>query len=351
MSLTGNINFSGLLNGDVDCGQGSNVIPNPSGTATADLYKLQIDETIYNIEGSGGTEVIPNPSGTATDDLTKLQINDTIYQIEGEQGPAGYSPEVTIDTITGGHSVTITDEDHPSGQTFNVMDGTDGTDGTNGTSAYASVSKSGNTATIICTDANGTTTAQISDGTDGTNGTDGTDGTSAYATVSKSGNTATITCTDANGTTTATVSDGTNGQGVPSGGTSGQYLKKDSSTDYDTSFANIQASEVSYDNTSSGMTATTSQGAIDELKSNLTDLIKTLNLGSITTNANGMYIVNDLMFDNAIVLASKGTYGDGFFTEQRPSVNGNVVLKCMDDNNTILKSKTITNVVLYYIEK
>ena len=272
MSLTGNINFSGLLNGDVDCGQGSNVIPNPSGTATADLYKLQIDETIYNIEGSGGTEVIPNPSGTATDDLTKLQINDTIYQIEGEQGPAGYSPEVTIDTITGGHSVTITDEEHPSGQTFNVMDGIDGTDGTNGTSAYATVSKSGNTATIICTDANGTTTAQISDGTDGTNGTDGTDGTSAYATVSKSGNTATITCTDANGTTTATVSDGTNGQGVPSGGTSGQYLKKDSSTDYDTSFANIQASEVSYDNTSSGMTATSSQGAIDELNSSLTEL-------------------------------------------------------------------------------
>ena len=111
------------------------------------------------------------------------------------------------------------------------------------------------------------------------------------------------------------------------------------------------ASDVSYDNTLSGMTATDVQDAVDELKSNLTDLIKTLNLGSITTNANGMYIVNGLMFDNAIVLASKGTYGDGFFTEQRPSVNGNVVLKCMDDNNTILKSKTITNVVLYYIEK
>ena len=41
-------------------------------------------------------------------------------------GPAGYSPEVTITEITGGHRVTITDEEHPSGQSFDVMDGTGG---------------------------------------------------------------------------------------------------------------------------------------------------------------------------------------------------------------------------------
>ena len=44
----------------------------------------------------------------------------------GAQGPAGddgISPEVTISTITGGHTVTITDADHPTGQSFNVMDG------------------------------------------------------------------------------------------------------------------------------------------------------------------------------------------------------------------------------------
>lgn len=51
----------------------------------------------------------------------------------GADGADGYSPEVTIGTITGGHSITITDEDHPTGQTFNVMDGTDGQDGTDGT--------------------------------------------------------------------------------------------------------------------------------------------------------------------------------------------------------------------------
>lgn len=35
---------------------------------------------------------------------------------------------------------------------------------------------------------------------------------------------------------------------------------------------NIDASDVSYDNTQSGMTATDAQGAIDEIKSNLTNL-------------------------------------------------------------------------------
>lgn len=41
----------------------------------------------------------------------------------GPKGLDGVSPEVTISNITGGHAVTITDADHPNGQTFNVMDG------------------------------------------------------------------------------------------------------------------------------------------------------------------------------------------------------------------------------------
>lgn len=44
----------------------------------------------------------------------------------GQTGPAGadgFSPEVTITSIAGGHRVTITDEDHPTGQSFDVMDG------------------------------------------------------------------------------------------------------------------------------------------------------------------------------------------------------------------------------------
>ena len=41
----------------------------------------------------------------------------------GADGADGVSPYVTITTITGGHRVTITDADHPQGQSFDVMDG------------------------------------------------------------------------------------------------------------------------------------------------------------------------------------------------------------------------------------
>ena len=108
----------------------------------------------------------------------------------GATGADGVSPAVTISEITGGHSVSITDKDHPSGQSFNIMDGEDGQDGQDGQdgadgySPTATVTKSGSTATITITDKNGTTTAQVNDGvgaiTDVTqNGTSVLDGTIA----------------------------------------------------------------------------------------------------------------------------------------------------------------------------
>ena len=50
----------------------------------------------------------------------------------GAPGTDGVSPGVSVTSITGGHTVTITDADHPSGQSFNVMDGIDGQDGQDG---------------------------------------------------------------------------------------------------------------------------------------------------------------------------------------------------------------------------
>ena len=68
---------------------------------------------------------------------------------------------------------------------------------------------------------------------------------------------------------------GSPGQGVPSGGTTGQVLAKQSGTDYDTEWLSLtipdEASEISFDNTGTGMVATDVQDAITELKSNLTD--------------------------------------------------------------------------------
>ena len=42
---------------------------------------------------------------------------------EGPAGNDGVSPEVTITAIPDGHRVTITDAEHPTGQSFDVMDG------------------------------------------------------------------------------------------------------------------------------------------------------------------------------------------------------------------------------------
>ena len=55
----------------------------------------------------------------------------------GADGQDGVSPEVAISTITGGHTVTITDADHPGGQSFDVMDGTDGQNGQDGADGFS----------------------------------------------------------------------------------------------------------------------------------------------------------------------------------------------------------------------
>lgn len=50
---------------------------------------------------------------------------------QGAKGDNGFSPVVTITDITGGHRITITDEAHPQGQSFDVMDGEGGGGGIN----------------------------------------------------------------------------------------------------------------------------------------------------------------------------------------------------------------------------
>ena len=54
----------------------------------------------------------------------------------------------------------------------------------------------------------------------------------------------------------------------------------------------ITAGNIAYDNTSSGMSANKVQGAIDELKSGLTNVIKVFE-GTMTTNTNGWVVFPD----------------------------------------------------------
>lgn len=74
---------------------GTTVIANPSGTAMADLNKLQVGQDIYRV---GGTTVIGNPSGTASTDLEKIQIGSTIYGIPS--GGSGNVNDVLLDGVS-----------------------------------------------------------------------------------------------------------------------------------------------------------------------------------------------------------------------------------------------------------
>ena len=82
---------------------------------------VQGERGLQGIQGPQGETGQPGPQG--------------IQGPAGAQGPSGndgISPEVTITEITGGHTVTITDQEHPLGQSFNVMDGVDGGTGSQG---------------------------------------------------------------------------------------------------------------------------------------------------------------------------------------------------------------------------
>ena len=114
--------------------------------------------------------------------------------VDGQDGEDGFSPTVTVTDITGGHRISITDATGTN--TFDVLNGTNGTDGQDGYSPTVTVTDITGGHRVSVTDATGTKTFDVMDGQDGHDGTDGV--------------------------------------GVPSGGTTGQVLAKKSGTDYDT---------------------------------------------------------------------------------------------------------------------
>ena len=95
-------------------------------------------QTVDVMDGTDGND------GRGIVSVTKISTSGNVdtYQItytsgepttftvtNGINGQDGVSPAVSISAITGGHEVTITDKDHPSGQSFNVLDGQQGDPG------------------------------------------------------------------------------------------------------------------------------------------------------------------------------------------------------------------------------
>ena len=97
--------------------------------------KQYVDNAVENIaltpgdDGKSAYEIALDEGfeGTETEWLDSLKGNDGERGERGERGSDGISPIVAIDTISGGHRVTITDANGP--HVFDVMDGADGSGG------------------------------------------------------------------------------------------------------------------------------------------------------------------------------------------------------------------------------
>ena len=119
------------------------------------------------------------------------------------QGPAGVSPTVAVTDITGGHRVTITDAAGSS--SFDVMDGTDGSPGTPGVSPTVTVTDITGGHRVTITDAAGSSIFDVMDGADGS------PGVSPTVTVTDITGGHRVTITDATGSQSFDVMDGAGG--------------------------------------------------------------------------------------------------------------------------------------------
>lgn len=163
--------------------------------------------------------------------------------VDGEDGKDGVSPTIDVATTPTGTTVTLTDANGTKSFTVNNgtngQDGTNGTDGTNGEDGKDGVSptidlddiEQGTVVTITDVEGqhsftilNGTDGKDGKDGVDGTNGKDGTNGVSPTVDVSTNTQASVVTITDVNGAKSFTITNGTNGQDGEDGkdGTDGE---------------------------------------------------------------------------------------------------------------------------------
>ena len=129
--------------------------------------------------------------------------------VKGDTGETGFSPTITVIDISGGHRVTITDEQGM--ESFDVLDGHDGQNGADGYSPTIAVSNITGGHRVVVTDKNGSHTFDVMDGQTGATGADGV-GIASIAKTSSVGlvDTYTITLTNGN-TSTFTVTNGQDG--------------------------------------------------------------------------------------------------------------------------------------------
>ena len=240
--MEGSIGFTGLLEGDIECGGGSGVTPHVTATASVDASTgtptvtvirsgpeaaPNFDFEFQNLKGekgdtgSQGIQGVPGPAGSPGSQGPRGFTGET--GATGPQGPAGETPTITaqasVDANIGTPSVSVT-----------------------------------KTGTIL--NPNFEFEFHNLKGIQGPQGNPGSAGPEGPA--------------------------GPAGPGIAVGGTAGQFLKKAGSGDYITEWGDITAAEVGLDITNCQIvTETDLQGAVEELdagmvavNSSLTQLVK-----------------------------------------------------------------------------
>ena len=86
--------------------------------------------SIRGERGAGITSIAYTGTSGLVDTYTITYGDGQTATFTVTNGADGVSPTVLIQTFTGGHRITITDAEHPSGQSVDVMDGEPGTPGT-----------------------------------------------------------------------------------------------------------------------------------------------------------------------------------------------------------------------------
>ena len=178
---------------------------NPDGEATIYLKDASITDDILNIIKSDGTS-LSFAGGSATSPT-----------IETEEVENGY--KLIITDLKGTKEVIISNgEQGPVGP--QGIPGQDGQPGKDGISPSATVESNSDGAVITITDKDGTTSAQIYNGSNGLPGQDGLDGKDGFSPTVELTDTetgVTLTITDVSGAKTATIKNGETGPQGPQG--------------------------------------------------------------------------------------------------------------------------------------